>query len=109
MKLNIANKITTIVYKASPYDPELPDEASIESLILDIINTLGFVFGGIALLSIVYASFLFITAGGNPEKISTAKKSLLFSLIGVLLMASSIAIVNYLGNQFSCLGTTGCL
>lgn len=44
-------------------------------------------------LAVIYSGFLFVSAQGNPEKISTAKKSLTYTLIGagILLGAWAIA------------------
>ncbi len=37
----------------------------------------------IAVIMIIYAGFLFMTAGGNEDKISTARKALIWSLVGL--------------------------
>jgi hypothetical protein len=44
-------------------------------------------------LAIIYCGFLFVAANGNPEKLTKAKESLLYTLIGagVLLGAWAIA------------------
>ena len=46
-------------------------------------------------LAVVYSGFMFITAQGNPEKLSTAKKVILYTLIGatIILGAKVIATV----------------
>jgi len=37
-------------------------------------------------LAIVYAGFMFVAAQGNPEKINQAKKTLLYTVIGALVL-----------------------
>lgn len=58
--------------------------------ILNIVVTIGI---PIAALFIIYAGFLFVTAGGNDEKLKKAKQALLAAVIGtaILLAASVIA------------------
>ena len=61
-----------------------------------IINiALGFL-GVIALLIILYAGFLWMTSGGDEEKIRRAKKTLIRAAIGLLIIFSSWAFVSFL-------------
>jgi len=49
-------------------------------------NIIAWVFGAlitITALMIIISGFMFVTGGGNPEQIGRAKKTLLFSLIGL--------------------------
>ena len=45
--------------------------------------------GSIATLMILYSAFLFMTGGGDPEKIKRAKTSLLYALIGLAILLSA--------------------
>src|SRR3989344_5784497 len=51
--------------------------------------------GIVALVLIVYAGFLWMTAGGNEEKISTAKKIMVNAAIGLAIILSSYAIASF--------------
>ncbi len=48
----------------------------------------------IVVLAIIYCGFLFVTAGGNSEKLTKAKKALLYTLIGAALLLGSLVIAN---------------
>jgi hypothetical protein len=43
-------------------------------------------------LAIIYSGFLFVAAQGNPEKISDARRSLMYTLIGAAILLGSWAI-----------------
>ena len=43
-------------------------------------------------LAVIYSGFLFVTAMGNPEKISAAKSALLYTVIGAAVLLGSWAI-----------------
>ncbi|MFH0856718.1 MAG: hypothetical protein V1860_02365 [bacterium] len=60
---------------------------------------LGFL-GLLTLLIIMYAGFLWMTAGGESEKIDQAKKLLKNAVIGILIILSSYAIVNFIFSRF---------
>ncbi len=57
--------------------------------ILDIVLMIGV---PIVTLAIIYAGFLFVTAAGSSEKLKTAKKTLLYTIIGAALLLGSYII-----------------
>lgn len=62
----------------------------------EVKNGLAIVFGvgaAVSLVSIMIAAFNFVTAATDSEKISRAKKTILFSLIGLVITLSAEAIV----------------
>ena len=51
----------------------------------------------IVALAIIYTGFLFVAAQGNPEKITKAKKSLVYTLIGAALLLGAFVIATAIG------------
>ena len=49
-------------------------------------------------LAIIYAGFLFVQAQGNPEKLKTAKKTLLYTIIGAFLLLGAYVFANAIGS-----------
>lgn len=65
------------------------------SIVANIINiSLGFL-GIIAIFIIMYAGFLWMMSGGNPDKINKAKKTLISGFIGLVIVLSSFAIASF--------------
>ena len=54
---------------------------------------LGFL-GFIAVIMIIYGGFLYVTGAGNQEKIDSAKKIIMYSIVGIIFILLSFAIVN---------------
>ena len=50
----------------------------------------------LAVLMIIWAGFMFVTAQGDTSKISKAKKNLLYTIIGVLVILASKVLVVYI-------------
>jgi hypothetical protein len=62
--------------------------------------------GIIAIVTILYAGFTWMTSGGSEEKIGKAKKTLIAAIIGLAIILSAYAITNFvLRNLYS--ATTG--
>ncbi len=55
--------------------------------------------GLIALIIILYAGFVWMTSGGNEEKISQAKKILSAGVIGLMIILSAYAITTFILNE----------
>jgi len=76
---------------------EIPNPLGSQSF-SDLINAIiGVIFRlslWIAPIMFIIAGFFFITAAGEPTKIETAKKMVLWTLIGLLVVFSSYAIIN---------------
>lgn len=69
-------------------------QGSLRLLVLQIVNFfLGFL-GLIAVVMIIYGGFLYVSAAGKEDKIEQAKKIIMYSIIGILIILLSFAIVN---------------
>ena len=71
-------------------------QTSARQLILTFINFFLFFLGLIATAFIIYGGFLYITSGGDDSSTEKAKKILVFSAIGILIILISFALVNTL-------------
>ena len=78
---------------------KLPTEADVPATIARIINViLGFL-GIVAVIIILIGGFMWMTAGGNEEKVGKAKKLLVGGIIGLAIILSAYAIASYVIGQ----------
>lgn len=63
-----------------------------------LLNSIGeFAFGlaiSLASLLIIYAAYQILTAGGNPEQFEKGKKTILYTVIGLVVIFLSAVIIN---------------
>jgi len=52
----------------------------------------------IAVFFLIYAGFLFVTAGGNEDKLATAKKTFLWTIVGIAILLGAVVISNGIKN-----------
>lgn len=69
-------------------------QGSARQLALTIVNFFLTFLGLIAVVMIIYGGFLYVTAAGNQEKIESAKKIIMYAVIGIVVILLSFAIVN---------------
>jgi len=70
---------------------------SLQEIVTSIENAMWIIFGGIAVIAFVVAGILFLTAGGAPEKIATARSAFIWGIAGIvvgIIAYSIIAIVS---------------
>lgn len=73
----------------------IESQTSLPELIGQIINIiLGFL-GIVLLLLILYAGFLWMTAGGDEGKVKTARQIIANAIIGLIIIVAAFAISNF--------------
>lgn len=65
------------------------------TIITEIINLISVIVAVIAVIMIVIAGFRYITSGGSSDKISSAKSTLLYAIIGLIIVALAQVIVRF--------------
>jgi len=63
--------------------------------------------GIIAVVMVMYAGYLWTVSGGNEEKISRAKKTLINAIIGLVIIVSAFVIVNFVIGKLNSSLTAG--
>lgn len=72
---------------------------SLNNAITNIINILSLIVGIVAVIMIVVAGFRYITSAGNDQAVAGAKKTLLYAVIGLIIVALAQVIVKFVLNR----------
>lgn len=82
---------------------------SIQALLTDILDIVVAVGAPIVVFFLIYVGFLFVTAQGNVTKLETAKKALLWTFIGGLILLGAQGLssvicgtIDTISNQTTC-------
>jgi hypothetical protein len=74
----------------------------IGALINEVITTFSWIVGGISVIMVIYGGFRYVTSGGNDSSISGAKNTIVYALIGLVIVALAQVIVHFvLSKAFS--------
>lgn len=68
---------------------------SATNIIQIVINTLLFILAGVAVIMIVIGGFKYVTSGGDSTGTKSAKDTILYAVIGLVVAIMSFAIVNF--------------
>ncbi len=69
--------------------------ADLKETVLNIITFVLGLLGLIAVIMILYGGFVWLTAGGNEDKVGSAKKIISAAIVGLIVILLSWAIVNF--------------
>lgn len=67
---------------------------SIQTIATKVVNIFSLIVGIVAVIMIIYGGFRYITSGGDSGKVSSAKNSLIYAIVGLIIVAIAQLIVN---------------
>lgn len=65
-----------------------------------VVNILLFILGAIAVIMIIIGGIRYATSNGEASSVKSAKDTILYSVIGLIVAAMAFAIVNFVVNAF---------
>jgi Type IV secretion system pilin len=81
---------------------------NLSSIAGQIVSIFSIIVGIVAVIMIIYSGFRYITSGGDSGKVGNAKNSLIYALVGLVIVALAQLIVHYVLNTASnAVGSSG--
>ena len=72
--------------------------ADLSGVAQKIVNIFSIIVGIVAVIMIIYGGFKYITSGGDSNNVSSAKNTLIYAIIGLIIVALAQIIVHYVIN-----------
>jgi hypothetical protein len=70
-------------------------QETVNDLVGTVINIFSIVVGIVAVIMIIYGGFKYITSGGDSGNIGSAKNTILFAIVGLIIVAMAQIIVRF--------------
>lgn len=74
---------------------------NVNDIIKTVINFFSFIVGIVAVIMIIYGGFRYISSGGDSGKITSAKNTIIYAIIGLIIVAFAQVIVKFVLNKVS--------
>lgn len=68
---------------------------TLEGTVKTVINTMLYIVGILAVVMIIYSGIRYITAHGDKGQVESAKNTLIYSIVGLVIAIVAYAIVNF--------------
>jgi predicted permease len=69
--------------------------ATLSKVAHTIVNLFSIIVGIVAVIMIIYGGFRYITSGGDSGRVGNAKNTLIYAIIGLIIVALAQFLVNY--------------
>jgi len=99
---------------AAPLPPEIPivnpsgnvTAQDVAKMIANIINWILVVAGALAAIMLIYGGIKYIFSSGDEKRTESAKKTILYAVIGVIVITASYFIVSFSANLLTSVSST---
>lgn len=88
-------------FAQAPSSPRVTTITSVQDIfdiIQTIINWLAATFFAVAVIFIFYAAYLYLTAAGDPEKLTKAKNQLIYSIVAIAIGLIAFSVTTIVSN-----------
>lgn len=101
---------------AAPADPDQPidqsacletGDQSFSQLVRNIINVFSIVVGAVSVIMIIVGGFRYIISGGDSAGVSSAKNTILYAIVGLVIVLFAQVIIRFVYSSVSPNTTTG--
>lgn len=79
----------------------ISDATPIATILQNVLDFLLSIVGLVAIIALVIAGILYLTANGDTKRISVAKKAFGFAIIGIVIALGSLIVVSQIGEFFA--------
>jgi len=74
---------------------------SATKLARSVINVISLVVGAVAVIMLIFGGFRYVTSGGKQESVTSAKNTIIYAIIGLVIVALAQIIVQFVLNKTS--------
>lgn len=74
-------------------------ESAVQKIALTVVKVFSIIVGAVAVFMIIYGGFRYITSGGDSGKVGSAKNTLIYALVGLIIVALAQIIVHFIISQ----------
>ena len=80
---------------------DVGDASGLTALARNIVNIFSIIVGAVAVIMIIYGGFRYITSGGDSNSVGSAKNTLIYAIVGLIIVALAQLIVRFVLTQTS--------
>ena len=74
-------------------------ENKVNTLVEDVINIFSWIVGVVSVIMVIFGGFRYITSGGDAGKVTSAKNTIVYALVGLVIAAlAQVLVLFVLGN-----------
>lgn len=76
------------------------ENRDIGSIFKTITDALLFIVGAVAVIMLIFGGFRYVTSGGDAQAVTSAKNTILYAVIGIVVALLAFAVLDFVTDQF---------
>lgn len=78
---------------------DMPGDGSLDGLFETITNALLFLVGAVSVIMLIVGGFKYVVSGGDSSKIESAKNTIIYAIVGIVVAVLAYAAVDFVIDQ----------
>lgn len=80
------------------------DNSSVGHIAREVVDLFSIIVGAVSIVMIIYGGFRYITSGGDSGRVGNAKNTLIYAIVGLVIVALAQLIVHFVLTQANSVG-----
>ena len=95
-------KYLFIYYMAQAIDAGRVDIPNVnpDNILNGVLNLVYFLTGAAAVIALIISGYMYVTSSGNAQMVEKAKNGIIYSIIGIIVVASAFTITQFVIGRF---------
>jgi len=81
-------------------------ESAVNTIATEVINVFTIIVGAASVFMIIYGGFRYITSGGSSDKVGSAKNTLIYAIVGLIIVALAQTLIHFVLSKTANTGST---
>lgn len=99
MREAVTYNLLTLMAQVDASKAGLP-QANPDAVLTGVLNLVYMITGVVAVIALIVAGFMYVASNGNAETVKKAKNGIIYSIIGLIIVASAFTITHFVMGRF---------
>lgn len=77
---------------------DVPELGCLGAIVIRVLDVVFFFLGAAVVIYLIFGALKFVTSGGDPKAVTSAKNTMTYALIGLVIILLAFLTLNFLGN-----------
>ena len=73
---------------------------NLQGVFSNVVNVMLFIIGALAVIMLIVGGIMYVTSAGDSKRVESAKNTILYAIIGIVVAIAAGAIVNFIVGKF---------
>ncbi len=77
---------------------DVPELGCLGAIVIRVLDMVFFFLGAVVVIYLIFGALKFVTSGGDPKAVTSAKNTMTYAILGLIIILLSFLVLNFIGN-----------